>query len=206
MRTQNIQMRHPPKRGHFMAPFYRAGRSSQPPFWTPAKWRRNSDAVSMIERDVRPAPPRHDSRPTLNPPHTFLTPPPPRLCYIPLMPHDTFRDFALDQLRDLPGVTCRAMFGGAGLYRGKTFFGILFQCRLYFKVGAATRAQYERHGMKPFRPNARQTLRSFYEVPADVVENRAELCAWAEQALAAALAGQRPAGLPPKAGAVSCRP
>ena len=30
--------------------------------------------------------------------------------------HDGFRDFVLDQLNELPGLTCRAMFGGYGLY------------------------------------------------------------------------------------------
>ena len=28
---------------------------------------------------------------------------------------DSFKDFVLDQLSDLRGVTCRAMFGGYGL-------------------------------------------------------------------------------------------
>jgi hypothetical protein len=29
---------------------------------------------------------------------------------------DSYRDFVLDQLRSLEDVTCRAMFGGYGLY------------------------------------------------------------------------------------------
>jgi len=36
--------------------------------------------------------------------------------------------------------------------------------------------------MKPFRPNPRQTLKSYYEVPIHVVEDREQLAAWAEQA------------------------
>ena len=36
--------------------------------------------------------------------------------------------------------------------------------------------------MKPFRPNARQTLKSYYEVPADVVEDRGLLRRWADRA------------------------
>ena len=30
---------------------------------------------------------------------------------------DGFKDYVLDQLADLRGVTCRAMFGGYGLYQ-----------------------------------------------------------------------------------------
>jgi DNA transformation protein len=101
------------------------------------------------------------------------------------MKNDSFKDFVLDQLAGLGEVSCRAMFGGHGLYLGKTFFGILFQGRLYFRTDAKTRLKYERRGMKPFRPNDRQTMK-YHEVPADVVENREELVAWARRAVAAA--------------------
>ena len=50
------------------------------------------------------------------------------------------------------------MFGGTGLYAGKTFFAIVFAGRLYFKTDESTRTEYEARGMRPFRPSARQTL------------------------------------------------
>jgi len=96
--------------------------------------------------------------------------------------HDGFKDFVLDQLADLRGVTCRAMFGGHGLYRRATFFGIIHKGQLYFKVTPVTIADYTQQGMKPFKPNAKQMLKSFYEVPADVLEDPERLTAWAEQA------------------------
>lgn len=34
---------------------------------------------------------------------------------------DGFKDFVLDQLADLRGITARAMFGGYGLYHRATF-------------------------------------------------------------------------------------
>ena len=95
---------------------------------------------------------------------------------------DGFKDFVLDQLADLHGLTCRAMFGGYGLYSGKTFFGIVHKSRLYFKVSPATVTLYQDQGMKPFKPNAKQTLKSFYEVPIDVIEDVEQLTHWAEQA------------------------
>ena len=51
---------------------------------------------------------------------------------------DWFRDFVLDQLNELPGLTHRAMFGGYGLYCGRVFFGIVHKGRLYFKTTAKT--------------------------------------------------------------------
>jgi DNA transformation protein len=95
---------------------------------------------------------------------------------------DSFKDFVLDQLDGLRGVTCRAMFGGYGLYHGDVFFGIIHKGRLYFKTDETSRTAYRERGMKPFRPNRKQTLKTYYEVPVDVVEDAGLLVAWALQA------------------------
>ena len=95
---------------------------------------------------------------------------------------DSFKDFVLDQLGGLRCVTCRAMFGGYGLYRGDVFFGIIHKGRLYFKTGEASRAAYRERGMKPFRPNPRQTLKTYYEVPIEIIEDQEQLTGWAIQA------------------------
>src|SRR5437867_8432230 len=88
--------------------------------------------------------------------------------------NDSFKNFVLDQLRDLRGVTCRAMFGGFGLYQGAVFFGIIHKGRLFFKTDERTKLMYVKKGMKPFRPNAKQTLKTYYEVPVDLIEDRSE--------------------------------
>ena len=98
------------------------------------------------------------------------------------MKNDTFKEFISDQLRGLGRVECRPMFGGYGLYHTGIFFGILFNGRLYFKTDPATLPSYLERGMKPFRPNAKQTLMRYYEVPAEIVEDPDQLTAWAEQA------------------------
>jgi DNA transformation protein len=96
--------------------------------------------------------------------------------------HDGFRDFVLDQLSELSGLTHRAMFGGYGLYQREPFFGIIHKGRLYFKVTPTTIALYKNHGMKPFRPNPKQTLKTYYEVPVEIVENAERLAQWANPA------------------------
>ena len=98
--------------------------------------------------------------------------------------NDSFREFVLDQLKNAGGgVISRAMSGGHGLYRKGTFFGIIFKGRLYFKTNASTLASYRERGMKPFRPNARQMLKSYYEVPVDVIEESDLLAEWAQAAV-----------------------
>lgn len=95
---------------------------------------------------------------------------------------DGFKDFVLDQLADLRGVTCRAMFGGYGLYRNGTFFGIIHKSRLYFRTDQASAAHCRKLGMKPFKPTARQTLKNYYEVPIEIMESPDDLTAWGSQA------------------------
>jgi DNA transformation protein and related proteins len=99
------------------------------------------------------------------------------------MKDDFFKDFVLDQLSELRGVSCRAMFGGYGLYRGEVFFAIVHKGRLYFKTTEASRAPYIKKGMKPFRPNAKQMLKTYYEVPVDIIEDTDQLTAWAGTAV-----------------------
>jgi len=93
---------------------------------------------------------------------------------------DSFRDYVVEQLG--AGVEARAMFGGSGLTLDGRFFGIVFKGRLYFKTGPLTRRAYVDRGMQPFKPNRRMTLKSYYEVPADILESRESARAWALQA------------------------
>ena len=96
---------------------------------------------------------------------------------------DSFKEFVLDQLCSLGGMRCRAMFGGYGLYRKDDFFGIIFKSRLYLKTDSRTRSVYLERGMKAFRPNPKQELQTYYEVPIEVIEDCDELARWASEAL-----------------------
>ena len=100
------------------------------------------------------------------------------------MAGESFKEFVLEQLEGLSGVRCRAMFGGYGVYYGEHFFGIIADDALYFKTDATTCEPYLECGMKPFRPSEKQTLKNYYEVPPDVLEEDKELVAWARQAVA----------------------
>jgi DNA transformation protein len=97
-----------------------------------------------------------------------------------------FVEFVRDQLSDLGSVTVRTMFGGHGFYCAGAFFGIVFQGRVYFRADAETKKQYCARGMTPFRPSPKQTLKNYYEVPADVLEDPDLAVAWAKRAVAGA--------------------
>lgn len=99
------------------------------------------------------------------------------------MRDDSFKDFVLEQLAGLGGIYCRPMFGGYGVYFNDVFFAIIFDGRLYFKTGGETRPEYVKQGMKPFRPNKKQTLKTYFEVPVDVLEDSDELIGWALKAV-----------------------
>ena len=96
---------------------------------------------------------------------------------------ESFKDFVLDQLAELDSVEARRMFGGYGLYRDETFFGIVHKGKLFFKIDESTVGEYRKRKMKPFRPNPKQTLKSYYQVPVDIIEDADELSQWAVKAV-----------------------
>ncbi len=103
------------------------------------------------------------------------------------MPTDTFTDFVTDQLQGLEGLEIKHMFGGSGLYLKKIFFGILFSGKLYFKTHPQTIAKYRREKSKPFvyakKGKKIIRLKNYYEVPVDILEDRAQLKTWALEAV-----------------------
>jgi DNA transformation protein len=93
----------------------------------------------------------------------------------------------LDRLLELvDGATAKRMFGGQGIYADGAMFAIAYGEALYLKVDDESRPEFEELGSGPFRPNERQTLRSFYELPEEVAADDAELAAWAHGAIEAA--------------------
>jgi DNA transformation protein len=103
----------------------------------------------------------------------------------------SYRDFVLEQLGRVTPVTGKSMFGGVGIYTEGLFFALIAEDRLYFKVSDATRSDFERQRMEPFRPFGEDHAMGYYEVPADVVEDVAQLRLWAQKAIDVAAAAKR---------------
>ncbi len=88
-------------------------------------------------------------------------------------------------LRDLGGITSRPMFGGHGIYCNGVRFGLLYRGRLYFKVSGGSKEDDLARGMSPFRPNERQTSKSYYEVPPEVLDDQEAFRSWSKEAIRA---------------------
>lgn len=94
------------------------------------------------------------------------------------------RAFVLEQLAGVKGLYARAMFGGVGLYAGEVFFGIIAADTLYLKTDDETRGAYEAAGMTAFRPyDTKPMTMPYHQVPANVLEDAAELEKWAARAV-----------------------
>jgi DNA transformation protein len=96
-----------------------------------------------------------------------------------------YKAFVLEQLQVVGTVTARTMFGGVGLYRDGVFFGLVDDDTTYLKVDDENRPDYEALGMEPFRPPG-EVSKNYYQLPADVLEDRELLRVWVEKAVAAA--------------------
>jgi len=101
---------------------------------------------------------------------------------------DDFFRYVLEQLSGLRGVASRRMFGAMGLYGDNVFFGLISSDVLYFKVGDSNRPDYAERGMSQFRPfrDRPQVSVSYYEVPADVLEDADQCVLWARRSIAVA--------------------
>ena len=106
-----------------------------------------------------------------------------------------YLDYVHDQLSGLGGVSSRRMFGGAGLYCDEFFFALIDNDTLYLRVDDANRADFTTRGMGQFRPypDRPELSMSYYEAPADVLEDATALVAWARRSVAAAMAALKPA-------------
>jgi DNA transformation protein and related proteins len=96
---------------------------------------------------------------------------------------ESYREFVLEQLGRVTPVTGKSMFGGVGIYAQGLFFALIAEDRLYFKVDDATRPDFEQRGMEPFRPFGEDSAMGYYELPADVVEDVAQLERWVKRAI-----------------------
>jgi DNA transformation protein len=100
---------------------------------------------------------------------------------------DEFIEYIIGQFAAWADVSAHRMFGGAGLYCDGTMFGLIADDVAYLKVDDSNRDDFLQAGSSPFQPypDKKETM-SYYEIPADVLENPDQLAAWAERSLAIA--------------------
>ena len=97
-----------------------------------------------------------------------------------------YLQYVLDLLKVLGPVSAKRMFGGAGLYLEGSFFALIADDVLFFKVDDTNKADYLNAGTGPFKPFGSYAM-SYYEVPADVLEDEEQLKEWAQKEVTAAM-------------------
>lgn len=101
---------------------------------------------------------------------------------------NNYLGYVLEQLDVASPVTARKMFGGVGLYLNGIFFALIADDSLYFKVDDTNRSDYEAVGMGPFQPyEDKPYTMQYYEVPVEILEDKADLRVWVQKALQVAV-------------------
>lgn len=100
----------------------------------------------------------------------------------------SYLSFVLEQLAGVPRVVTKRMFGGMGIYSDGTFFAVIDNDTLFFKVDETLAKKYRDKGMPPFAPiPGAKPMLGYYQVPPDVLEDGATLAKWAKESIAVAL-------------------
>lgn len=101
--------------------------------------------------------------------------------------------YLLESLEPLGGVSARRMFGGQGLFRQGLMFCLVARDTPYLKADAGTVPAFEAAGSGPFlyERNGKQVSLGYWQVPAAVLDEPEALCAWARQAIAAAVRAKK---------------
>lgn len=91
------------------------------------------------------------------------------------------------KLAPLGHVATRRMFSGYAAYLDGTVFALILRGKLWLRVDDRTRPDFVKAGMKPFaysRPSSGKTIRieSYYECPAPILADAAELRRWSKEA------------------------
>ena len=86
-------------------------------------------------------------------------------------------------------ISTKSIFGGIGIFVDERLLGIVMEEKLYLHTDASNLRAYQDRGMPQFKPypNAFDLTTDHHQVPAEIVDDPAQLKHWGEQALAAAI-------------------
>jgi DNA transformation protein len=108
--------------------------------------------------------------------------------------NSSFLGNVLEQLSVVDGIATRRLFGGVGIYRYGVMFALVVDERLYFKVNAENKLNFQQAGCVPFIYNRHDkeggkklVTMSYWEVPPQVMEDKELFFQWAIKAYEAAV-------------------
>ena len=108
---------------------------------------------------------------------------------------DSFHEFVMTEVfHDIEDITSRPMFGDYGVYKDGIFFALIANGELYFKVDSSNQKDFENLGSKPFvykGHKGKSVTLSYWQLPADIMENAEELKSWVEKSVSAAMSKKK---------------
>jgi len=104
------------------------------------------------------------------------------------MPVDeNYLSYIKDQLSEFGKYETKKMFGGIGFFKDRSMFGMIGDNVFRLKVDESNQTDFESKGMKPYHSDTKKKGMPYWEVPADVLDNKKELAEWALKSYQAAL-------------------
>ncbi len=95
--------------------------------------------------------------------------------------------FIQDQFAHFGEIQIKRMFGGAGIYHQGIMFALVSDDLLYLKADDINRVDFTAENMPNFNPGKASKGMPYWQVPAEVVEDRHLMAEWAEKAYQAAV-------------------
>ncbi len=100
---------------------------------------------------------------------------------------EEYLNYVTDQLSEFGQVDVKKMFGGIGLFHQGLMFGKIGSDVLRLKVDEFNKKEYEDKGMKPFYSEKKKKGMPYWEVPADILEDKNKLKDWVTKSYEAAV-------------------
>ncbi|MFC1944713.1 TfoX/Sxy family protein [Chloroflexota bacterium] len=96
-----------------------------------------------------------------------------------------FMVYLMESLEHIGHVKSRAMFGGFGIFKDNTMFGLVDNDTFYLKVDEENRHDFESRGLKPFtyRRGNKEYAMSYYQAPEDALDDIEVLSQWVQRAI-----------------------
>lgn len=101
--------------------------------------------------------------------------------------NENYLNFVLDQLSEIQNFTFKKMFGGVGFFREGKMFGAIMGGTFRLKADDQTKTDFEAHGMEAYHNKGKGKGMPYWEVPAEIMEDKDQLKVWVEKACEVAL-------------------
>lgn len=104
---------------------------------------------------------------------------------------EDYLQFIEEQLSEFGEYDTKKMFGGMGFFRDGMMFAMIAKGIFRLKADDSNRADFEAKGMSNYQTKPGSKGMPYWEVPADVLEDKSELAIWANKAFAVAQAAKK---------------